>query len=233
MRQQDLRVHPVLHLYRLRLVSLLGVLTLIGAAGCGSDNGNHTQAASPTPTLVPTSTPSPSPTATPTEGEPEHSENLFGSTAPGGGALVVDAAASVDVSLSQCIGGSGDNCAGGTAIYVGTDPGFKEYTDESGETLYPLIDGIPVSLEVTAIDPGVALIFEGGLSLTAVGQSAPLCPPEPSAACTTPGIHADLQWQLTVPGSDTQPRNVSFKLTTTSSAYTESAVYTAALTPSE
>jgi hypothetical protein len=192
----------------------------LAATSCGSDDGTHKKA--PTPTQTPTATAQPTPTATPIE--PPHTENLFGSTEAGGGALTIDPQAEVHVFFSACIGGTGPDCTNGLVVYTGTDPGFEQAEeDEPDEPLYVLTDGTPVSLEVVSIDDGVSLHFPEG-TLDAAGQSLVLG--------TTPGIHADLEWQLTSPGGDSAARTVRLKLTTTASAYTESEPVTFTLTPS-
>jgi len=207
-----------------RVIAMAGtaLLFVFALGGCGSDDDNI-PTPGPTATRTGTATPSAVPTPTPTPEEPPHTENLFGSTEEGSGALTVDAAAEVHVAFSACIGGTGDECIGGTAIYIATDPGFEQAEeDEPDEPLFVLADGVPVSLEVTAIDEGINLVF-GSVTLNAVGESV--------LFGTTPGLHADLEWQLALPGGDTEGRSVSLKLTTTSSLYTESEVFDVTLVP--
>ena len=186
------------------------------AAGCGDDD--------PPPVNNPTAT-IPAATPTPTPSDPAHTENLFGSTEPGGGALTLDAAAEVDVSFSSCIGGTGDGCVGGTVLYTATDPGFEEAEeDEPDEPLYTLVDGVTVRLEITATDPGVSLKLDAQI-LNAAGQSAVLG--------TTPGVHRDLEWQLALPGGEVASRQVSLRLVTTAPQYSASDVVTVTLRPAE
>ena len=58
--------------------------------------------------------------------EPDETEVLIGSTADGGGALAAryDFDAPIPLYFDQCIGGSGDDCAGGVLIYSSPNPGF-------------------------------------------------------------------------------------------------------------
>jgi hypothetical protein len=195
--------------------ALLAVPVLAMMSGCGSDNMGNGAAVQSTATVTPTATPT-----------PRENENIFGATEVGGGTLTIDAPLgptgqpTVDIYLS--------NSVGGTDIYIGTTPGFKEAdADEPNFPLYQLVDGIPITLEVVAIDPAVSLIFEepsGALTLTQAGQSIPIG--------TTPGIQQDLSWQVQVPsGGSASGHSVMVQLTTTSDLYSESAVYTLQLVP--
>ncbi len=213
------------------LVALSTLTLLLVAAGCGDDDSNNGPAATATPiptrttTSVPTATTTPTATVTTTPFSIAGQENLFGSTAQGSGALTIQAVPLIPAYFSACLGGSGTNCAGGTIVYSGGDPGFKEAApDEASPPLYALPDGVAVSLQVITIDPAVSLIFDNG-TLNAAGQSLDFG--------TTPGIHADLQWQLTLPGG--QPftdHNVRLKLTTTTSGFTDSVEFTETVQPS-
>jgi hypothetical protein len=215
---------PVL---KLQLIATAAMLMVSVCIGCGSnDNPPLAPTATPNPTAMPTPTlPIPTPTTTPLEsiaGE----ENLFGSTAQGSGALTIDPVPQIPTYFSACLGGSDANCTGGTTIYIGSDPGFKE-ADESEATpqLFALPDGVTVGLEVVSIDPALSLKFDNG-TLNAAGQSLELG--------TTPDIHADLEWQLALPGGTPfgTPYPVTLKLTTTSSGFTDSAEFTEIVLPS-
>ena len=76
-----------------------------------------------------------------------------------------------------------------------------------------------MTLEVIAIDPALSLNFDAG-TLNAAGQSLVLG--------TTPGIHADLEWQLIMPGGahPVEGHTVTLKLTTTASGFTDSVAFT-------
>ena len=207
-----------------------GLLVLLASLGIGcgdSDNSPPPPTSTPTATATRTATPSPSPTATTTPLESiAGQENLFGSTAQGSGALTIDAVQQIPTYFSACLGGSDANCTGGTNIYIGSDPGFKE-ADESEATaqLFALPDGVTVGLQVVSIDPALSLKFDDG-TLNAAGQSVELG--------TTPGIHADLEWQLALPGGTAFGPGypVTLKLTTTSNGFTDSAEFTEIVRPS-
>jgi hypothetical protein len=196
--------------------------TCVFSVGCGDDEKvlvAHT--ATPTRTATRTPTPSATPTVTSTPSEPAHTENIFGSTAAGGGALTVDAAAVVEVPFSTCLGSAEEECAGGTALYVATDPGFESAEeDEPEEPLFVLEQGTSVALEIVEIDEGITLKF-GDTRL----------PPNDKIVLGTTPLHRDLEWQLGLPGGLTEARQVRFKLTTTSSRYVESEEVTVTLQP--
>ena len=211
----------------------VAVALILAAAGCGSNDNTPaptptpsntataTTTTTPTATRTPTATDTLGPTSTPTAlpviaGQ----ENLFGSTADGSGALTIDPVPLIPAYFSACLGGTGDACDGGTLVYSGGDPGFKEAAvDEATATLFALPDGVAVTLQVIAIDPALSMVFDDG-TLNAAGQTLDLG--------TTPGIHADLQWQLTLPGGVPIGglHNVTLKLTTTTSGFTDSTEFT-------
>ena len=58
--------------------------------------------------------------------EPEETEIVLGSTRMGGGDLAAqyDFDEPIPLYFDQCIGGSGDDCAGGVVIYSSSNPGF-------------------------------------------------------------------------------------------------------------
>ena len=211
------------------VASGIATLVLIGilGIGCGgSDKLPPPLTATLTPTATPTRTvPVATPTTTPLPsiaGE----ENLFGSTAQGSGALTIDPVPQIPTYFSACLGGSDSNCTGGTNIYIGSDPGFKE-ADATEETpaLFALPAGVTVGLQVVSIDRALSLRFDAG-TLNAAGQSIEFG--------TTPGIHADLEWQLALPGGTPFASGypVTLKLTTTSSGFTDSAEFTEIVRPS-
>lgn len=139
---------------------------------------------------------------------------LIASTASGGGALALryDFAQVVRTSLSF---------AGPTSsLFSTTDPGWDTLVT-AGDGFFPLPAGVPVTVEITAIDPDVSLKV-GPSTLDAVGESRLLG--------TTPSVHVHPSWQLVLPNGTTATRTVSFKLTTTAPGYAASASYTATLT---
>ena len=200
------------------------VLLALGIGCGGSDNPPPAPTATPSPTATRTS-PLATPTTTPLPsiaGE----ENLFGSTAQGSGALTIDPVPQIPTYFSACLGGTDSNCTGGTTIYIGSDPGFKEAdATEATSTLFALPDGVTVGLQVVSIDPRLSLNFDAG-TLNAAGQSIELG--------TTPGIHADLEWQLALPGGApfAAAYPVTLKLTTSSSGFIDSAQFTEIVRPS-
>lgn len=209
------------------LVALGFVLMMSIGIGCGSrDNPPPAPITTPTSTVTPTPIlPIPTATTTPLPSIAGQ-ENLFGSAAQGSGALTIDSVPQIPTYFSACLGGSDANCTGGTNIYIGSDPGFKEAdATEATPTLFALPDGITVGVQVVSIDPALSLKFDGG-TLNAAGQSIEFG--------TTPGIHADLEWQLALPGG-TPFRTaypVTLKLTTTASGFTDSAEFTEIVRPS-
>lgn len=202
-------------------------LVLLGFLGTGCGSSDDTPRV-PTATATATRTPAaPLPTATTTPlPSVAGQENLFGSTAQDSGALTIDAVPQIPTYFSACLGGTGPNCTGGTNIYIGNDPGFKE-ADQSEATseLFALPDGVTLSLKVVSIDPALSLRFEDG-TLSAAGQSIDLG--------TTPGIHADLEWQLALPGETPFGASypVTLKLTTSSNGFSDSAQFSEIVLPS-
>ena len=100
-------------------------------------------------------------------------------------------------------------------MYTGISPGLDELEeDQPAESFYVLEDGTPVTLSVVALDPGLSFRF-GDILLSTAGESVVLG--------TTPDLHGDFEWQITVPGATPpQPYNATLQLTTTSAAYGES-----------
>jgi len=213
----------------LRVSAVAGLLVILATFGIGCGEDDHGSAivvgpaatATQTPTVGPTVTATPLPSAAGVE-------NLFGSTVQGSGMLTIEPLALIPAYFSACLGGTGVNCIGGSVVYVGSDPGFKEAdASESDPTvpLYALPDGVTVTVQVISIDPALSLKFELGTTLTAAGQSLEIG--------TTPGIHADLEWQLLLPGGapfDGHP--VTLKLTTTSGGFSNSVEFTEVVQPS-
>jgi hypothetical protein len=209
-----------------RAGGLLVVLALLGVGvGCG-DSNNSPAGPTTTPTATATSTVAiPTPTTTPLPSIAGQ-ENLFGSTAQDSGALTIDPVPQIPAYFSACLGGNDPDCTGGTNIYIGNDPGFKEAdASEAAADLFALPDNVPVTLEVVAIDPALSLKFDS-VTLNAAGQSLQFG--------TTPDIHADLEWQLALPGGTPFGPGypVTLKLTTTASGFTDSAEFTETVRPS-
>lgn len=139
---------------------------------------------------------------------------LIASTASGGGTLALrwDFGAPVRTTLSF---------AGPTsALFTSTDPGW-DLLVAPGDGLFPLPPGVPVTVEITAIDPDVSLKV-GPVTLDAPGESRLLG--------TAPAVHIHPSWQLVLPTDATGTRSMSFRLTTTSPGFGASPAYTATVT---
>ena len=163
--------------------------------------------------------------------EDDHKEIVVASSAENGGALVAhpefDTAEPIPASLADCLGGTGDECDGGTRIFTTVNPGIEPLAEsEPDESLYALADGTPVTLQVTALDAGLTLRL-GETTLDGVGDTVVLG--------TSPDFHADLEAQLALPGGG-EPSGtyaVTFKLTTTAAGYQGSDEVTVSFTPTE
>lgn len=133
------------------------------------------------------------------------------STADGGGALTISwdfANRKVQV-FGRCF-------PGGVCLYSAIDPGFITEPGSPPDGFYQLADGTDVTLEIVDIDPAVTLKIEG-VPLKTAGAMALLG--------TAPTLHEHPSWQIVVGEGERGDYPISFKLTTTSSAYTESAVF--------
>jgi hypothetical protein len=109
-----------------------------------------------------------------------------------------------------------------TDVYAGTVPAFEEIeADDVDESLFTLDAGTVVTLEVTGLDTGKTAVKIGTSVLDEVGESAVLG--------TAPIGHTHPEWQLLLEAGDVGEGSVSFKLTTTSPAYSESKIYTVKL----
>ena len=175
----------------------------------------NTSAPTPTNTATPTATSTPEPTATVT---PEHAEILFGSTEPGGGALnTMYDEDHAHLDFDTCLGGEGDDCIGGIAIYSGDDPGYERVDEDMpAESLYTLVDGTTVSLVVVAIDDGMSLRKDGATA-DAPGETLLLG--------TIPALdHTHVEYVATVPGGTTDfEKHVTIQLFAAGDTYAPSA----------
>jgi hypothetical protein len=149
---------------------------------------------------------------------------IIGSTADGGGALSVE----YDFTGVVPVGFDSEPVPG-TSLYVATDPGFDALeADEVAESFYVLDGGTPVSVQITALEPGKTAMFLNGTLLDAVGESVVLG----TQGGTPPNDlhhHPQLQLILALPAGEFGEGSISFKLTTTSGSYAESASYTMTL----
>ncbi|MBM4246328.1 MAG: hypothetical protein FJ148_21430 [Deltaproteobacteria bacterium] len=146
--------------------------------------------------------------------EEEEFELIFGSSAPDGGQLTTD----YDFDMAAPAAFSAE--IGGFTLYSGTNPGFvslESAIEGEAGALFPLPEGIPVAVTITAIDAGARLVF-GDTVLEDEGDSVVIG--------TTP-IHLHPQWQVVAPtGEVPAPRSVSFTLTANAAGYEESMSFT-------
>ncbi len=148
-----------------------------------------------------------------------HIDIAVGSSADGGGQLVVDydIVEAIQLFFNTCLGGSGPDCTGGVVLFSGEDPGFAPIEDaEPAEGIFPLAEGTPVSIELTSKDAETSL-FIGGSALNDTGDSTEL-------GTAIEGLHIHGEWRLVLPGGQAPADEyfLGFKMTTTSPAYTES-----------
>jgi hypothetical protein len=161
-----------------------------------------------TPTYTATETAvgeTPTATATPEHHGPPHSIMLVGSTEPEAGALGVNDVPIAYVTESACLGGSGEECEGGTVVYTGTSPGFNDLTeDDPNQPLYVLPVGVEISIEITSIEAGASVMISGEV-LDEVGETA--------VVNTTGHLHNHPTWTLVAPGGE-EPvdKQIGFRL---------------------
>lgn len=156
--------------------------------------------------------------------QPHAGDMIVGSTADAGGALAIeyDFSAKVKTAFSAEIAG--------TSIYTATEPGFDALDmDEPLESFFVLDDGTQVGVEITHIDAGKTAMKINAVTLDSVGDAVVLG----TQGAVPPGDlhhHPEFQLLLMLPAGEFGEGSISFKLTTTSLAYTESAEYTITLT---
>jgi len=163
--------------------------------------------------------------------EEEHVEVKIASSADGSGQLIAhpefDVTQPIPLPFAECLGGTGDECTGGTRIFSAANPGFEPIGEaEPGESLFKLADGVPVTLELTVLSDGLTF-RSGDQVLDHVGATLVLG--------TTPDFHVDLEAQLTLPGGG-EPSGTfeaGFKVTTTSSQYQSSDPIRVKFTPAD
>ena len=146
----------------------------------------------------------------------EHFDVLIAATDENGGDLAADYdfSEAVPVFLSATLGG--------LDLYSAADPGFAPLEEnEPDEGFYVVEDGVDVSLEITALDPGVRVKF-GTVTLDEVGDSVVIG--------TTPELHTHGEWQVVVPeGTTAGEFSLSFRFVTDSPDYGPSKPVTALL----
>jgi hypothetical protein len=139
------------------------------------------------------------------------------STADGGGTLTID----WNFSGRGVLQTYRAICAGGQCLYSTIDPGFLAEGDTPREGFFSLANGTPVDLELVSADAAASLKVNG-VTLASPGDHARL-----GSAGT---LHAHPSWQLKLPEGTEGDFALSFKLTTTSALYGESAVFAVQLT---
>jgi hypothetical protein len=193
------------------LIVATAIALAIAAPGCNEDDDDDDG--------------NPAATPTPDEGNDLHAVHV-GSTEEGGGALTYDPPFDGEVSVlfTECLGGDGDECTGGTVLYSNDAPGFNDNVEE-GRPPYPLADGTEIGLEIIALSEHVS-VRVGEVTLDQPGDSVILG--------ETPEFHSHPEWQVITPaGSEDDEFHLSFKLTTSSEGYAESSVYEWHLVPTE
>ena len=160
--------------------------------------------------------------------EDVHRELFVASSQENGGSLVLHpefgTGEAIPAFLSDCLGGSDDQCTGGTQVFTTVNPGIEPLAEsEPDESLYALAADTPVTLEITAIDAGLTMHL-GDTTLDSAGDSVLLG--------SAPDFHADMQAQIAAAtGTPVKPYGVTFKVTTTAGAYTASSTLSLSFTP--
>lgn len=145
-----------------------------------------------------------------------HGHIEIGSTAPESGALAMELPfTTVEVTESAEVGSF--------TLWSSTDPAIATIEeDEPGEGLYQIADGVPVSLELTALDDGVRFTY-GGVTLDQPGAAVVL---------GVAPFHDHGQWEVVLPqGVHEGEFDISFRFTSPPFAPSEAATFT--LVPTE
>lgn len=140
------------------------------------------------------------------------------STADGGGALTLRHDFTMKVQTVETLPCTSERSQ---CLYSTIDPGFRAEDDIPRPGYFRLVDGTTVRVEIVASDPPLSLSVNGE-KLHDAGDSAVLG--------TMPDIHNHPAWQLLVPAGEVGDYRISYKLTTDSSLYSESAVFTSIVT---
>ncbi len=136
---------------------------------------------------------------------------LVGSSAAGGGALVIDYDFGAKILATP-------NVIPG--FFSTTDPGF-DVVLQAGSGAFPLASGTTVTVEITAIADGAQMQIDG-TTLDGVGDRAVIG--------TMPTIHTHPQWQLILQQGASGDFPVAFRLTADSGTYAASLTYAAIIT---
>jgi hypothetical protein len=146
---------------------------------------------------------------------------VVASTASGGGALTVAFDFGRVMPVSFVVE------AGGTSLYTASEQAFSVLSaDDPLESLYILTGGTEVSIEIAALEPGKTAMKIRGTVLDAVGESVVLGTQGALPPNDIGDQHPELQLLLALPPGEFGEGTISFKLTTTAGAYSESVVYT-------
>jgi hypothetical protein len=141
---------------------------------------------------------------------------IIASRASGGGALVLRHDTSRPVLVTPSLSSDG------TTRYTTTQPGFEALFRAEGG-LFPLKNGTPVRMEITAIDPGVSFKL-GTATLDTVGETAPIG--------QMPNLHVHGEWRLLLPDGVVGAYVLAFRLTTSARGYAASPAYVFTVTNS-
>jgi hypothetical protein len=178
------------------------VLLLALLAGCGDDDGGPR---APTPTPTPTDV---------------HNEAVVGSTQAGGGQLKAEYEFDepIHAHFSACVGGFGEDCEGGIAVYTSVSPGFESLEeDEPEEDHFTLAAGTPVTSLCSRCE-GLSIRMED-IVIDGAGQTL---------AFGAAPFHVDTEAQVAVEAGMVREEGwkVSFVLSSDSPAYATSDEYT-------
>jgi hypothetical protein len=149
---------------------------------------------------------------------PGHAHIEVGTSEPGAGTITMKLPGdTVEVFESAEVGSF--------TLWSSTAPAiFSLEEDEPDEGLYAFPEGVPLSLELTALDAGVRVQY-GETILEEPGDSVLID--------NTP-FHTHWEWQLVLPqGTHDGEYGLSFRITTTTPPFLDSEVATVALTPTE
>lgn len=112
-------------------------------------------------------------------------------------------------------------CASGSCLYSAVNPGFMNSGENPPEGSYILAAATNIGVEIVDIDAGATMKINDAV-LDQPGESAPLG--------TTPELHTHPSWQLRLPEGEQGDYSISFKLTTDSTRYSGSEVFSIVLT---
>lgn len=158
-----------------------------------------------------------------------HSLIELGSAADGAGQLTgkLDFDGTQELPLADCVGGTGDECEGGTRLFSDTNPGFLPIAEDDAEhPIFTLPDGVPVTLEIVAIADALSLRV-GEATLDSPGQTLSLG--------STPEIHTHPEYLLAIPGGGgpAGEYELTVRLTTNAAPFTTSDDITITFVPTE